>query len=109
MKDREIKSLNEIKKVELKDEEQECYSLLSLLNKEIKTILELNGPKITEYLEKIENLGDSCFHDKRMISLEQENKVFKQKVEEITKNSEILTAVSFFFWSFIMHFYILLR
>ena len=93
----EIKTLKEIKKIELRNEELEYFSLLSVLNLEIKKILEINGPKITEYLEKIQNLGDSCFHDKKLISLEKENIILKKKIEEATKTSEILTAVNYFF------------
>ena len=92
----EIKTLKEIKKIELRNEELEYFSLLSVLNLEIKKILEINGPKITEYLEKIQNLGDSCFHDKKLISLEKENIILKKKIEEATKTSEILTAVNSF-------------
>jgi len=89
----EIKPLNELKNAEIKGTETEFYSLLSHFNKEIEIILEQNGPKISEYLEKVQNLADSCFHDKQLLSLQQENRTLKEKIEEISKKANILTAV----------------
>lgn len=75
---------------------QDLYEIFSYFTKEINILIEQNKEKIIENTDKLHNLADFSFYDKRIIALETDNREKNEKITEITKKNVILTAVSNF-------------